>query len=556
MRGIHLAVVAIVILPVLFPSSRVRAQTCSTRSIELDEGNSIPEAGRILIDQRTTGASPPPSDVGEGSFTIELWLKSAPGGQLVPTTGYRSPGQSESDDFDWVAGNIFLDRSVWDPRYPAYGASIHRDEILGVVRFGVRSGTIAGAGVDARYTLQGSRDVLDGAWHHVALVRDASNGRLAIFVDGALDATSSSDFRATTVDVSYPNGAELVGEPSAAANNPERSPFLLLGTEKHDLGVDSPGFRGWLDELRIWDVARGAADIAADYARVVPVGEGGPVASYRFEEGSGLTIFDAGPGPPATLSTGTPSGSDGGWSNDAAPLVSCDPPPSPECSDGLDNDGDGFIDHPADPDCLDAADPIEAGLPLAPSCPGQPEPTGICQQADKSILLIRDRHVGGISGASDGDKLAWRWLKGVEAASQEEFADPTDDTDYTLCIYEGNPSSLTLDLGIPSAARGGPWRSLDGRGYRYRGSEATEDGVVSALVIGGSPGRPKVLVVGKGQQLPIPMNLLPLDTGGDVIVQLRNERLGTCWESAFPLASWRTNRLREGSVGLFRAVTP
>jgi len=378
MRGIHLAVVAIVILPVLFPSSRVRAQTCSTRSIELDEGNSIPEAGRILIDQRTTGASPPPSDVGEGSFTIELWLKSAPGGQLVPTTGYRSPGQSESDDFDWVAGNIFLDRSVWDPRYPAYGASIHRDEILGVVRFGGPSGTIAGAGVDARYTLQGSRDVLDGAWHHVALVRDASNGRLAIFVDGALDATSSSDFRATTVDVSYPNGAELVGEPSAAANNPERSPFLLLGTEKHDLGVDSPGFRGWLDELRIWDVARGAADIAADYARVVPVGEGGPVASYRFEEGSGLTIFDAGPGPPATLSTGTPPGSDGGWSNDAAPVFR-------PCKDG---DQDGVVD--SQDSCLAVANVDQLDVDsdrYGNACDCDFDNNGVCGTLDFQMLL-------------------------------------------------------------------------------------------------------------------------------------------------------------------------
>lgn len=37
--------------------------------------------------------------------------------------------------------------------------------------------------------------------------------------------------------------------------------------------------------------------------------------------------------------------------------------PNPQCSDGIDNDGDGLVDFPADPDCTDALDDSEADLP-------------------------------------------------------------------------------------------------------------------------------------------------------------------------------------------------
>jgi hypothetical protein len=36
-----------------------------------------------------------------------------------------------------------------------------------------------------------------------------------------------------------------------------------------------------------------------------------------------------------------------------------EPPPAPDCSDAVDNDGDGFTDHPDDPGCADAADDSE-----------------------------------------------------------------------------------------------------------------------------------------------------------------------------------------------------
>jgi hypothetical protein len=43
-------------------------------------------------------------------------------------------------------------------------------------------------------------------------------------------------------------------------------------------------------------------------------------------------------------------------------------PPTPACSDGIDNDVDGLIDHPADPGCTDPSDTDESDPPPAPAC--------------------------------------------------------------------------------------------------------------------------------------------------------------------------------------------
>jgi acid phosphatase type 7 len=43
-------------------------------------------------------------------------------------------------------------------------------------------------------------------------------------------------------------------------------------------------------------------------------------------------------------------------------------PPTPACSDGIDNDADGLIDHPADPGCASAADGDETDPAPPPAC--------------------------------------------------------------------------------------------------------------------------------------------------------------------------------------------
>ena len=49
-------------------------------------------------------------------------------------------------------------------------------------------------------------------------------------------------------------------------------------------------------------------------------------------------------------------------------IVISDPGPTPECSDGIDNDGDGHTDWPADPDCSGGGGTTESPPPPSPEC--------------------------------------------------------------------------------------------------------------------------------------------------------------------------------------------
>ena len=50
------------------------------------------------------------------------------------------------------------------------------------------------------------------------------------------------------------------------------------------------------------------------------------------------------------------------------------PPPHPACSDGVDNDGDGKIDYPADPGCTGASDTDETNAAVPPPSGAVPTP--------------------------------------------------------------------------------------------------------------------------------------------------------------------------------------
>ena len=240
-----------------------------------------PQQDRILIpiDDNVPGAGSAPTDVGAGSFTLELWLR----GLVANNATGNAGGDVELFDYSWIDGNIILDRDVWCGTANAFGVSLAG----GFVRFGVDSGD-TGFSND---TIEGDVDVLDGQWHHVALIRDAVVGDLTIVVDGV------EDFRGTagisTADLSYPDaGVPVTGD----CNTGQRTPYgwyLVVAAEKHDAGPAYPSFNGFVDELRIWNVARTASEIAADRFSVLPPATPGLVGVYRFEEGAGTVVSDS-----------------------------------------------------------------------------------------------------------------------------------------------------------------------------------------------------------------------------------------------------------------------
>jgi hypothetical protein len=261
--------------------------------------------GGTAVDRIKVPVDPPaPADVGAGDFTIEFWMKGTLAGNVTPSDGYRASGDTEESNVDWIFGNIIVDRDIFGPG-PDWGMSIHRDGSLrdrGVLRFGTENGPPD----STQDTLQGRVHVLDGSWHHVAFVRERASGRKRIYVDGVLDVVSAASV--STGNLSYPDGRPT--------SYPDSDPFLVFGAEKHGYpGTSSfPSFAGWIDEIRVWSVARSAAEIDAAKAQSVAPSSPGLVLYLRLEEGSGTTLTDATGGNTATLYSGVPG--NGEWSTD------------------------------------------------------------------------------------------------------------------------------------------------------------------------------------------------------------------------------------------------
>lgn len=216
------------------------------------------------------------ANVGAADFTIELWIK----GRLAdnPASGCRS------DDTAWIDGHIVVDRDVYGPGDRGdFGLSL----LDGRVAWGASRGN-TGA------TACGQARVLDGAWHHVAVTRRAVDGRLQVWVDGALDAEVPSS--SATGDLSY-----RIGRATAW---PSSDPYLVLGAEKHDAGPDYPSFAGWIDDVRISITIRYSAPFTRPIAPHPP--DADTAALYRFDEAVGTTIVDVVGTSPGLLRIGGP----------------------------------------------------------------------------------------------------------------------------------------------------------------------------------------------------------------------------------------------------------
>jgi len=97
-------------------------------------------------------------------------------------------------------------------------------------------------------------------WYHVAGIFD--NGTMTIYIDGQpVGTTSSSPITTSTVDLQIGECAGFAGRV----------------------------FQGYLDEVRVWNVARTQAEILANDTVNLPNNEPGLVAYYKFNQISGTT---------------------------------------------------------------------------------------------------------------------------------------------------------------------------------------------------------------------------------------------------------------------------
>lgn len=262
-------------------------------------GNGVGDIDRIKIriDDPANTLPGPPADLGATDFTLEFWVK---GTRADNRAGALACGPGIA----WIQGNILLDRDRYN-QDRKFGVSFG----AGRVAFGV-SGDGSGD-----FTLCGTRDVLDGAWHHVAVQRRRSDGWLWLFVDGRLDASADGP----DGDVSYPDD----GVPGNYCGGPclGSDPFLVIGAEKHDAGAAYPSFAGLCDDLRLSTVLRYGASFPRPGAPL-PV-DAHTAALYRADDGFGVLLRDqlsASPG--ERRFGGTPAG----------PVFTTDTPFSASCA--------------------------------------------------------------------------------------------------------------------------------------------------------------------------------------------------------------------------------
>ena len=121
-------------------------------------------------------------------------------------------------------------------------------------------------------TLNGTIDVNDGEWHHVAAVYNdtgLANDTMSLYIDGVLDTTA----QVLTAGFPQNNFPAMIGENSQV-------------TGRH--------FNGQIDEVRIWSTPRSAAQIQENMQRSLKGNESGLVAYYNFDDGTADDLTSGG----------------------------------------------------------------------------------------------------------------------------------------------------------------------------------------------------------------------------------------------------------------------
>jgi hypothetical protein len=123
----------------------------------------------------------------------------------------------------------------------------------------------------------GGTSLQSNTWYHVAGVFDGS--AIRVYVNGVQD------------------GATMTSHNPKTGNTP-----LRLGARGNDMAT---GFNGVIDEVRLWNVARTATQIAQNMNQRLTGNEAGLAAYWQCDEGAGLTANDLTPnGNTATLING------------------------------------------------------------------------------------------------------------------------------------------------------------------------------------------------------------------------------------------------------------
>lgn len=278
-----------------------------------------------------------PPTFGRGEFTFEVWIKPDESFPVGPVwrAGYNQlTNWSEADPEPygspgwWLPGNWLLDGHT---RPEGFNAGDSREGTFSLQFYG--GGRLRWMFADGKdglpqgmvwavqaWPASSTPSLLDGRWHHVAAVRrwrEPEGARLELWVDGALvaqtDIPQRIDMRRWWDDLAHPDDPSELGGWAIGAE--VMTAWNYAFTQYED-------YKGLVDEIRLWDRAMSADEIAAHWREAVPPDASGLVGRYGFDEGQGTRIDDAQDASrPITLHKPQPRS----WSGEDAPLHAAEP---------------------------------------------------------------------------------------------------------------------------------------------------------------------------------------------------------------------------------------
>lgn len=167
---------------------------------------------------------------------------------------------------------------------------------------------------------------------------------------------------------------------------------------------------------------------------------------------------------------------------------------------GLDNDGNGFADWPADSDC---AAPMPTPTPTVGIACGT-APAMTCIAPEKGSLLVDEKKAG-------KEKLKVSLTKLQPMVTQSQFGDPVSgSTAYAVCIYDAaNQLEGTYTIARATQMCGDAlcWSAVSDKGYKYKDKSTAADGILNMKLNGGDAGKGKVKIKGKNTASHLPTGI-------------------------------------------------
>ncbi len=187
-------------------------------------------------------------------FTVECWFRWDGAGDTASTG----------------TGGISAYPLVTKGRGESDGGPQDMNYFLGVMESGVLAADFEDMADGLNHPVQGVTDVTDGQWHHAAVTFDGLDWTL--YLDGVVEFTESA---------------------TGAQPRSDSEQHFAVGTAMNTSGSDSGCFRGAIDEVRVWSLARSPEQIWDTASLPLETTELGLVGRWGFDEGSGDTAADS-----------------------------------------------------------------------------------------------------------------------------------------------------------------------------------------------------------------------------------------------------------------------